>query len=120
MKTPSIKTLVRAAYCNRYGLDKVTIDGEGKVAPRPVQTGEWQGKDWVILGGLKSGDQVITDNLMKLKPGMPVAAKDAAPAGQAPAAAGGEAAKPGAAAADAKTGAGASQPAGDKPGAKQG
>lgn len=98
----------------------MTIDGEGKVAPRPVQTGEWQGKDWVILGGLKSGDQVITDNLMKLKPGMPVAAKDAAPAGQAPAAAGGEAAKPGAAAADAKTGAGASQPAGDKPGAKQG
>ena len=96
----------------------MTIDGEGKVAPRPVQTGEWQGKDWVILGGLKSGDQVITDNLMKLKPGMPVAAKDAAPAGQAPAATGGEAAKPGAAAADAKTG--ASQPAGDKPGAKQG
>ena len=98
----------------------MTIDGEGKVAPRPVQTGEWQGKDWIILGGLKSGDQVITDNLMKLKPGMPVAAKDAAPAGQAPATAGGEAAKPGAAAADAKTGAGSSQPAGDKPGAKQG
>ncbi len=93
----------------------MTIDGEGKVAPRPVQTGEWQGKDWIILGGLKSGDKVITDNLMKLKPGMPVAAKDAAPAGQAPAAAGGEPGK-----ASAKSGEGTSQPAGDKPGAKQG
>ena len=80
-----------------------------------MQTGEWQGKDWIILGGLKSGDQVITDNLMKLKPGMPVAAKDAAPAGPAPAAAGGEPAKPGA-----KAGEGSGETAGTKPGAKQG
>jgi membrane fusion protein (multidrug efflux system) len=61
----------------------MTIDGEGKVAPRPVQAGDWQGKDWIIQGGLQAGDQVITDNLMKLKPGMPVTAKEAAPAGPA-------------------------------------
>ncbi len=48
--------------------------GEGdKVAPRPVQAGEWYGKDWVILGGLKAGDKVIIDNLIKLRPGAPVA-----------------------------------------------
>ncbi len=41
-------------------------DADNKVAPRPVQVGAWQGKDWVILGGLKAGDQVIVDNLMKL------------------------------------------------------
>lgn len=51
----------------------MTADAEGKVAPRPVKTGDWQGKDWVILDGLKAGDKVIVDNLMKLKPGMPVA-----------------------------------------------
>ena len=62
----------------------MTVDAEGKVAPRPVQTGDWQGKDWVILGGLQAGDKVIVDNLMKLKPGMPVAAK---PLGGEPAAA---------------------------------
>lgn len=39
---------------------------------RPVNTGEWRGKDWVILGGLKAGDQVIVDNLIKLRPGAPV------------------------------------------------
>ncbi|MBK7417053.1 MAG: efflux RND transporter periplasmic adaptor subunit [Dechloromonas sp.] len=52
----------------------VMLAGEGdKVTPRPVQAGEWLGKDWVILGGLKAGDKVIVDNLMKLRPGAPVA-----------------------------------------------
>jgi len=51
----------------------MTADAENKVAPRPVQTGDWFGKDWVVLGGLKAGDKVIVDNLMKLRPGAPVA-----------------------------------------------
>ena len=50
----------------------MTADAENKVAPRPVQAGEWLGKDWVILDGLKAGDKVIIDNLIKLRPGMPV------------------------------------------------
>lgn len=48
-------------------------DADNKVAPRPVQVGEWHGKDWVILSGLQAGDRVIVDNLMKLRPGAPVA-----------------------------------------------
>jgi membrane fusion protein (multidrug efflux system) len=55
-------------------------DADNKVAPRPVQAGEWRGKDWIILGGLKAGDKVIVDNLMKLRPGAPVAPNSAAPA----------------------------------------
>ena len=55
-------------------------DAENKVAPRPVQVGAWQGKDWVILGGLKADDQVIVDNLMKLRPGAPVAPHPPQPA----------------------------------------
>ena len=52
----------------------VMLAGESdKVTPRPVQAGEWRGKDWVILGGLKAGDKVIIDNLIKLRPGAPVA-----------------------------------------------
>ncbi len=46
---------------------------DNKVTPRPVKTGEWQGKDWVILGGLQAGDKVIVDNLIKLRPGAPIA-----------------------------------------------
>lgn len=48
-------------------------NAENKVEPRPVKVGEWQGKDWVILDGLKAGDRVIVDNLLKLRPGAPVA-----------------------------------------------
>lgn len=69
-------------------------DADNKVAPRPVQVGSWQGKDWVILSGLQAGDRVIADNLMKLRPGAPIAphppqAPGAAPDGKgaAPAAA---------------------------------
>ena len=51
----------------------MTVGPENKVAPRPVKAGEWYGKDWVILGGLNAGDKVIVDNLIKLRPGMPVA-----------------------------------------------
>jgi membrane fusion protein (multidrug efflux system) len=47
----------------------MTADADNKVAPRPVKTGQWSGKDWVILDGLKAGDKVIVDNLIKLRPG---------------------------------------------------
>lgn len=55
-----------------YVADK---DKEGKTvaAVRPIQEGGWQGTNWVILSGLKAGDQVITDNLIKVRPGAPVA-----------------------------------------------
>jgi membrane fusion protein (multidrug efflux system) len=50
-----------------------TASADNKVAPRPVETAGWYGKDWVVTGGLKAGDKVIVDNLMKLRPGAPVA-----------------------------------------------
>lgn len=57
---------------------------DGKATPVPVEVGGWSGSDWVVRQGLKPGDQVITDNLMKLRPGAPVMAQ--APAAAAPAA----------------------------------
>ena len=42
---------------------------------RNVRTGNWVGKDWVILDGLKAGDSIIVDNLIRLRPGTPVQAK---------------------------------------------
>lgn len=49
-----------------------TLDGENKAVSRPVQVGDWVGSDWMILGGLKTGDRVILDNLLKLRPGAAV------------------------------------------------
>ncbi|PKO87958.1 MAG: efflux transporter periplasmic adaptor subunit [Betaproteobacteria bacterium HGW-Betaproteobacteria-12] len=50
-------------------------DAENKVAPRPIQVAEWLGRNWVVTGGLQAGDRIIIDNLMKLRPGAPVAPK---------------------------------------------
>jgi membrane fusion protein (multidrug efflux system) len=48
---------------------------DGTATMRPVQTANWTGSDWVVTGGLKSGDAVIVDNLMKLRPGAAVQPK---------------------------------------------
>jgi membrane fusion protein (multidrug efflux system) len=63
------------------------MDPEGKAALRPVQLGEWVGTDWMILGGLKPGDRVIADNLLKIRPGTPVTAAVPPASAAAPAAA---------------------------------
>lgn len=47
-------------------------DKNNKVEMRPVEVAEWHGTDWVITKGLKPGDRVIIDNLMKLRPGAEV------------------------------------------------
>jgi len=62
-----------------------TVQG-GKATPTPVQVGGWVGSDWAVRQGLKDGDQVIVDNLIKMRPGAPVQAKGAAPSGAAAAA----------------------------------
>ena len=63
------------------------LDKESKAELRPVQTGTWVGSDWLILGGLKPGDRVVLDNLLKVRPGAVVAPAeapaDAKPAGPA-------------------------------------
>lgn len=49
-------------------------NAQGKLlaAVRPVVDGGWQGQSWVILSGLKAGEQVIADNLIKMRPGAEV------------------------------------------------
>jgi len=48
------------------------VNEKSQATPRPVVTGQWKGRDWVILNGLQAGDKVIIDNLIKVRPGMPV------------------------------------------------
>ena len=51
----------------------MTVGAENKATPRPIQTASWLGGDIIVVGGLKDGDPVIIDNLVKLRPGAPVA-----------------------------------------------
>ena len=55
----------------------------GKAVATPVVVGGWVGQDWAIQKGLKDGDQVIVDNLIKMRPGAAVQPKAAASAASA-------------------------------------
>ena len=48
---------------------------DNKVVARPVKVSGWVDTDAVVTDGLKEGDRVIVDNLVKLRPGMVVAPK---------------------------------------------
>jgi membrane fusion protein, multidrug efflux system len=51
---------------------------DNKAEPRPVTVGEWSGGEWVIASGLKEGEKVIVDGLMKVFPGATVQLGDPA------------------------------------------
>jgi membrane fusion protein (multidrug efflux system) len=53
----------------------VWVAAEGKAVQRPIRAGSWVGKDWAVLDGLKPGDRVIVDNLVRLRPGVSVVFK---------------------------------------------
>lgn len=58
----------------------LTVNQQGMVEPRPVEVGDWSGDEWIITGGLKPGDRVIVDGMVKARPGAPVKITDAAAA----------------------------------------
>jgi membrane fusion protein (multidrug efflux system) len=65
----------------------MTVNPQNMVEPRPVEVGEWAGEDWIITSGLKPGDRVIVDGIMRIRPGAPVTIAAAQTAPGAPAAA---------------------------------
>lgn len=78
-------TLPQQAVTRSAQGDSVSVVGaDGKIEKRPVKVGGQQGGRWVVLDGLKSGEQVMVDGFQKLQmmpPGTPVKAVPWAPAG---------------------------------------
>jgi membrane fusion protein, multidrug efflux system len=53
------------------------VGAENKAEPRPIQVGEWSGdNEWIVTSGLKAGEKVIVDGLVKVFPGAPVQIAD--------------------------------------------
>jgi membrane fusion protein (multidrug efflux system) len=53
--------------------DTVLVVGEGgKPVQRPVEIGGTAGTQWIVLAGLKPGEQVIVEGFQKMRPGAPV------------------------------------------------
>ena len=78
----AIRVPQRAVQMSPQGQSVMLVDAEGKAAPRPVKVGAMAGTDWIVVDGLKGGEQVIVNGLQKARPGTPV---KAVPAGGAPA-----------------------------------
>ncbi|MES2324402.1 MAG: efflux RND transporter periplasmic adaptor subunit [Pseudomonadota bacterium] len=45
----------------------IVVGADGKPGPRPVRIGSQQGGNWVILEGLKEGEQVVVDGFQKMQ-----------------------------------------------------
>jgi membrane fusion protein (multidrug efflux system) len=64
-----------AVLQNESGRFVWLVGPENKALARNIRPGNWIGKDWVVLDGLKAGDSVIVDNLVRLRPGTAVEVK---------------------------------------------
>jgi membrane fusion protein, multidrug efflux system len=66
----------RAVLNGPQGRFVYVVDDKSTAQMRPVDVGEWAGSDWIITGGLKAGERVIIDGVMRIGPGAPVQASD--------------------------------------------
>ena len=62
----------QAVSRSAQGDSVMVVGADGKVSPRPVKVGGEQGGQWVVLEGLKTGEQVMVDGFQKLRPGAAV------------------------------------------------
>ena len=62
----------RAVLEGPQGKFVYVVDAKGRAEMRPVEVGEWSGESWIVTAGLKAGERVIVDGVMKLGPGAPV------------------------------------------------
>ncbi len=53
----------------------VYVRSGDKAERRSVEVGLWEGRDWVIRSGLRDGDEVITNQLIRLRDGYPLKPK---------------------------------------------
>lgn len=54
------------------------VDGENKVSIRPIKIGDIVGDQWRVTDGLKAGDRVVVEGVMKIQPGAVVKPVEAA------------------------------------------
>jgi membrane fusion protein (multidrug efflux system) len=66
----------RAVLDGPQGKFVYVVNDKSSAEARPVEAGEWSGDSWVISSGLKPGDKVIVDGVMKIGPGAPVRIAD--------------------------------------------
>lgn len=72
MRPGAIVVPQRAVLEGPAGKFVYVVNAESKAEPRPVDVGAWVTDGWVINTGLKPGERVIVDGVLKIGPGAPV------------------------------------------------
>lgn len=85
-KTDAILVPQRAVLQGPQGPFVFVVGQDETAQARPVVASTWKGDQWLIEEGLKAGERVVVNGLMKIGPGAPVKAVPlgAAPASDAP------------------------------------
>ena len=74
VKTEAVLVPQRAVLQGPTGPFVFVVNDEEKVEMRDVVASDWKGSQWLIDAGLKAGDRVVVNGLMKIGPGAPVKA----------------------------------------------
>jgi membrane fusion protein (multidrug efflux system) len=74
VKTEAVLIPQRAVLQGPTGPFVFVVNDEEKVEMRDVVASDWKGTQWIIDAGLKAGDRVVVNGLMKIGPGAPVKA----------------------------------------------
>jgi membrane fusion protein (multidrug efflux system) len=72
MRPNAVTIPQRAVLESPQGKFVYLVNKDNQAEARPVEAGEWSGDAWIITAGLKAGERVIVDGVMKLGPGAPV------------------------------------------------
>jgi len=73
-KTDAVLIPQRSVLQGPQGPFVFVVNQDEKVEIRDVAAADWKGDQWIIDRGLKSGDRVVVNGLMKIGPGAPVKA----------------------------------------------
>lgn len=66
----------RAVLESPKGKFVYVVTADSKAEARPVEVGAWVGDGWAINGGIKTGERIIVDGVLKIGPGAPVQVGD--------------------------------------------
>lgn len=80
VKTEAVLVPQRAVLQGPTGPFVFVVNDEEKAEMRDVIASDWKGSEWLIDAGLKAGDRVVVNGLMKIGPGAPVQAVPWVPA----------------------------------------
>lgn len=72
VKTGAILVPQRAVQQGPKGPVLYVVGPDDKVEIRDVQATSWQGNQWLIEEGLRTGEQVVVDGFQRIMPGVPV------------------------------------------------